>query len=84
MTHVAFENVKELPIDLTKAVDQVASDTFLLSWEILEDQCSGFLKWNDCSCAGSPFRDLYRQGSVTLLTVVTLFHMVASVILHIA
>jgi hypothetical protein len=62
MTHIAFENVKEIPIDLTEAVDQIAPDTFLLAWEILADECSGLLKWNDCSCVGIAFQRAVQVG----------------------
>ena len=47
---------------MTEAVDQIASDTFLLAWEILSDECSGFLKWNDSSCAGIAFQRPVQAG----------------------
>jgi len=62
MTHVAFEYVKEVPIDLTETVDQISSDTFLLAWEILADESSGLLKWDDCSCAGIAFQRPVEAG----------------------
>ena len=48
MTHIAFENIKEIAIDLAEPVDQVTSDTLLLTREVLANECSGLLERDDC------------------------------------
>ena len=48
MTHIPFENIKEVAINLAEPVDQVTSDTLLLTREILPNECSGLLKRDDC------------------------------------